>query len=76
MSEDNNPADDTKDVFPPVDRKCDYCEDNVVTDEDKKACKQMGINAMLCADCLGEYDNKTGHCSLQCCISGCCDESC
>jgi hypothetical protein len=30
----------------------------------------------LCKNCIEKYDDKTGHCSLECCINGRCDESC
>lgn len=55
--------------------KCDYCG-NPVGSEWKKWADSMGINAKLCDECLEAYDNKTGHCSLDCCILGQCDESC
>lgn len=59
-----------------AEKKCHYCEDNIVTPDDEKMCKTMGLTYSLCNECLLEYDNKTGHCSLRCCISGQCDESC
>lgn len=31
---------------------------------------------MLCDHCGEKYDNKTGHCSLGCCLSGECDGTC
>jgi hypothetical protein len=30
----------------------------------------------LCEECDRKYDNKTGYCSLSCCLGGGCDESC
>ena len=30
----------------------------------------------LCDHCDSEYDNKTGYCSLYCCLGGGCDDSC
>ena len=30
----------------------------------------------LCKECDDIYDNKTGYCSLHCCLGGGCDESC
>ncbi len=30
----------------------------------------------LCQSCNEVYDNKTGHCSLSCCMGNGCDESC
>lgn len=31
---------------------------------------------ILCDDCINSYENKTGHCSIDCCLSGRCDDSC
>lgn len=31
---------------------------------------------MLCEYCNEKYENKTGYCSLDCCLSGRCDQSC
>jgi hypothetical protein len=33
-------------------------------------------DAWLCDECADAYDNKTGYCSLYCCVTGNCDESC
>jgi len=30
----------------------------------------------LCSDCNEKYDNKTGYCSLNCCLGGGCDQTC
>jgi hypothetical protein len=30
----------------------------------------------ICDDCLDNYDNKTGYCSVDCMITGMCDETC
>lgn len=30
----------------------------------------------LCSECADIYDNKTGYCSLHCCLGGECDGSC
>jgi len=30
----------------------------------------------LCENCADNYENKTGHCSLNCCLTGYCDSSC
>ena len=30
----------------------------------------------LCKECNDSYNNKTGWCSLSCCISGRCDQTC
>jgi hypothetical protein len=32
--------------------------------------------AMLCESCNEKYENKTGSCSLSCCLGGGCDEVC
>ncbi len=48
---------------------CDYCGEVEET-----------INSvaehMLCDECESIYDDKTGYCSLDCCMSGKCDGSC
>ncbi len=31
---------------------------------------------LLCINCNATYENKTGYCSLDCCLSGHCDDSC
>ena len=44
--------------------KCDkYCDDNSGCDR-------------LCKECDDKYENKTGYCSLDCCLGYGCDESC
>jgi len=30
----------------------------------------------LCDDCNDKFEDKTGYCSLQCCLSGYCDQTC
>ncbi len=30
----------------------------------------------LCDECNSIYDDKTGYCSLNCCLGGSCDDSC
>lgn len=30
----------------------------------------------LCEECTDAYVDRSGHCSLQCCLTGRCDESC
>jgi hypothetical protein len=56
---------------------CYYCEEptenTIKSTTDDLQCV-FGI--VLCDDCINSYDNKTGYCSLDCCISGRCDESC
>ena len=49
--------------------RCEYCED-----EGKKLFRTDRY--LLCEDCSDKYDNKTGYCSLYCCVSGHCDGSC
>lgn len=53
----------------PVKPICEGCEEYVSEVHDYHGYK-------LCAECCDRYDNKTGYCSLSCCISGRCDESC
>lgn len=50
--------------------KCDHCGDPATERKDLKGAP------VLCDECYAAYDNKTGYCSLECCISGKCDESC
>lgn len=52
-------------------KKCEHCEEEGA----QKRNDLMG-SPVLCWECYTAYDNKTGHCSLACCISGECDESC
>ena len=35
-----------------------------------------GDGVELCEGCCEKYDNRTGYCSFDCCISGICDQSC
>jgi hypothetical protein len=51
----------------PDEKLCDYCAAPAVT---------VINRCNLCPDCAEAYDNKTGYCSLECCITGKCDESC
>lgn len=56
---------------------CYYCEEpteNTIKQATDALCFVFGT--ILCDDCIDAYDNRTGHCSLDCCISGHCDESC
>lgn len=48
---------------------CEGCE--MYTD---KKSDEYGFE--LCDDCNDIYDNKTGYCSLGCCLGGGCDEAC
>ena len=53
------------------DKWCKGCEEYT----DKLG--DWGTNgAMLCEECNEKYDNKTGYCSLECCLGGGCDQSC
>lgn len=51
---------------------CDYCGSPAPNWKDS----QKIVHYNLCDACFEAYDNKTGYCSLDCCISGSCDESC
>jgi hypothetical protein len=51
----------------PDEKLCDFCAAPAVT---------VVNRCNLCAECAEAYDNKTGYCSLECCITGRCDESC
>lgn len=55
----------------PLKNICDYCETPNSNEKDSN----VGYY-LLCDDCFNAFENKTGHCSLDCCISGRCDESC
>lgn len=49
---------------------CDHCEEQ---------CDNVSVqyrNYKLCDDCNDKYDDKTGFCSLYCCVTGTCDEVC
>lgn len=48
---------------------CQGCDEFV-----DKIFNDYGYN--LCEECNNNYDNKTGYCSLFCCVTGQCDESC
>ena len=48
---------------------CKYCEDYV-----KKTYDNNGVD--LCKDCDDKYSNRTGYCSLSCCVTGHCDGTC
>lgn len=37
-----------------------------------KQCNEVNI----CNECLGNYENITGHCSAWCRVTGICDQSC
>lgn len=51
--------------------KCEDCG------EEKPDVKSRGDGEyLLCDDCLNNYPNETGHCSISCRISGNCDGSC
>lgn len=56
---------------------CYYCEEKT---ENNIELTTSNLNCLfgiiLCNDCIGKYDDKTGYCSLDCCISNNCDESC
>lgn len=55
----------------PLKKQCEYCYSECTEDE------ILEIDGWkLCGECYDAYDNKTGYCSLDCCISGRCDESC
>jgi hypothetical protein len=54
-----------------TDKKCAYCDaENAEKREDLKC------DPILCDECYAAYDDRTGFCSLDCCISGHCDDSC
>lgn len=55
-------------------KECEHCKWPVTEKQAHVSKKFTGFE--LCEDCETSYDNKTGHCSLDCCISGKCDESC
>lgn len=47
-----------------------------------KGCDEMvnkltnNYGTKLCDKCNDKYDNKTGYCSLSCCLGNGCDETC
>lgn len=47
---------------------CAYCQ--------APAQEENEFSVPLCKECTEAYDDKTGYCSLECCISGNCDGSC
>jgi hypothetical protein len=51
-------------------RTCRYCE-NAINDD-----YESENTELLCKECDNKYDNKTGHCSLYCCVGGECDGAC
>ncbi len=51
------------------DKYCQGCDEMVDKLEDIH-------NALLCDECNDKYDNKTGYCSLTCCLGYGCDGSC
>ena len=56
---------------------CDNCGDPI--ENPIKTPHWENGNYNLCSDCEKGYEengNKTGHCGLNCCITGRCDESC
>lgn len=53
-------------------KHCEWCDEEISPDY-----KYVGSNGYtLCEECDSKYDNKTGYCSLSCCITGECDDSC
>ncbi len=51
-------------------KHCVYCEQEIMDNYLSKSIDK------LCAGCDCAYDNKTGHCSLSCCMGNGCDEVC
>lgn len=51
--------------------KCAYCDE-----QPAEARPDLKGEPVLCDDCYNAYHNETGYCSLQCCITGKCDDSC
>lgn len=50
---------------------CAYCGEEPAVEKNREG--------NLCASCQLNYDengNKTGYCSLDCCVTGRCDQSC
>jgi hypothetical protein len=50
----------------------DYC----VGCHTKYPVSELTLFEKLCPECDAKYDNKTGYCSLDCCLGGGCDGSC
>lgn len=49
---------------------CSYCQDH------ESLISSEVWDSGLCLICESQYENKTGNCSLHCCITGSCDDSC
>ena len=60
------------------DVKTDKCDKYCVGCEDytDKYCDDNSGCDRLCKECDDKYENKTGYCSLDCCLGYGCDESC
>jgi hypothetical protein len=54
---------------------CVYCECQTNNTE-KSTYDEVSKWAVLCDDCISNFEDKTGYCSIDCCVSGRCDESC
>jgi hypothetical protein len=54
-----------------MNEKCEHCEEAGAVRRN-----EIKGEPVLCDDCYLAYDDKTGYCSLDCCITGKCDESC
>lgn len=52
-------------------KPCDHCGA-----EGAKPTTWLNKDYHLCDDCANAYEDKTGFCSLHCCVTGNCDESC
>ena len=50
---------------------CDACEIEII-----KETEIVYHNYKLCDECLEEYRDETGYCSLSCCAFHKCDDSC
>lgn len=53
------------------DKYCQRCDEFTDILEQSYDCR-----IMLCNECNEKYDNKTGYCSVDCCVSGNCDQTC
>lgn len=51
--------------------ECYGCGDSPV---DPESLRDYGYS--LCKGCINNHDNKTGYCSMDCCLGGGCDGSC